>query len=500
MTRALHTLGVAAGALAGLAVMLAATGWLYLLRPASLPGPRIGDALPLDELSKRASAPLLLVVAVWMLGGLLVGLIARLLGAERLTSALLLALGAGLWSYFAAGVSLAIVRQVPAHQAFHAAVTLRAVYLPAVLAGLAGAMTGRSQVSHRPRAPLVLACAVAATGALGVLDGILPERSHTLLAQLAPERVHPVASALVAPLGLALIPVARGLARRKRRALHLALGFLLGLTVLHVLHGFDYGAVAAGIVAICLVARRQEFQFAGDPTSTSRVLALTVLAGAAIAAYGFVAVWVNRVVADQPFTAAFALRETADGPAALDLTGSRHLSGGFGTWFPISIFVAGLSVAGWLLHAWLAPWRHRVSQEARERQLVRALVATWGVDTLAPFVLREDKSYFFSEDERAFLAYKVVAGVAVVSGDPIGPPAAFDSLIDDYIEHATNGTGGLRSSALPSAASTSTASTVCTPSTTATRRSWTRPRSRSKGAPYGRCVSRCTGCDGPATA
>src|SRR5262249_10563642 len=123
MARALHTLGVAVGILGGLAVMLAATGWLYLLRPASLPGPRIGDALPLDELSKRASVSLLLLVAVWALAGALVGLIARLLGAERLTSALLLALAAGLWSYFAAGVSLLIVRQVPAHDAFHAAAT-----------------------------------------------------------------------------------------------------------------------------------------------------------------------------------------------------------------------------------------------------------------------------------------------------------------------------------------------------------------------------------------
>ena len=67
---------------------------------------------------------------------------------------------------------------------------------------------------------------------------------------------------------------------------------------------------------------------------------------------------------------------------------------------------------------------------------MQALVADWGVDTLAPFVLRGDKSYFFTEDQRAFLAYKVVAGVAVVSGDPIGPPASFDALVARFIVHA----------------------------------------------------------------
>ena len=43
-----------------------------------------------------------------------------------------------------------------------------------------------------------------------------------------------------------------------------------------------------------------------------------------------------------------------------------------------------------------------------------------GADTLAPFALRSDKSYFFAADESAFLAYRVVGGVAIVSGDPIG--------------------------------------------------------------------------------
>src|SRR5262249_28134319 len=107
-----------------------------------------------------------------------------------------------------------------------------------------------------------------------------------------------------------------------------------------------------------------------------------------------------------------------------------------GHWFPISVFVAGVAAAGWLLHAWLSPWRHRVAQEARERELARALVAAWGVDTLSPFVLRADKSYFFAADERAFLAYKVVAGVATVSGDPIGPPTTFDALVGDFIAFA----------------------------------------------------------------
>jgi lysyl-tRNA synthetase, class II len=435
MARVVRALGIGAGVLAGLGIVLASTGWLYFLRPA-VPGPRITDGLPLDELSKHDGVPLLLLLGVWTAAGLLLGLIARSLRAERLTSALLLALGVGLWCYLADGVSLLVVRQIPAHEAFGAAATLRSVYVPAVVAGLAGAVTGRSRETVWPRSPLVLAVLVAATGGLGVLDGILPARPHTLLAQLAPERVQPIASALVVPLGLALIVLARGLARRQRRALHLSIAFLLGLIALHALHGFDYGASAAGLVVVCLVARRQDFDALGDPASKPRVLVRATLAAAAIFLYGLVAIWVNRVTADQPFTVHFALRETWQALAALHLGGSKHLGDGFGQWFPISVFVAGLASAAWLLHAWLAPWRYRLSQEARERELARALVGAWGVDTLAPFALRADKSYFFSLDERAFLAYKVVAGVAIVSGDPIGPPEEFDELVTRFIGFA----------------------------------------------------------------
>ncbi|MDX6455751.1 MAG: hypothetical protein QOD48_1858, partial [Gaiellaceae bacterium] len=68
--------------LLSLAVLVAATGWLYVLRPYdSLPGPRLGDALPLDELSHRGSAALVLYLAVWGTAGVLLALVARGAGA-----------------------------------------------------------------------------------------------------------------------------------------------------------------------------------------------------------------------------------------------------------------------------------------------------------------------------------------------------------------------------------------------------------------------------------
>src|SRR5205807_10509687 len=113
-----------------------------------------------------------------------------------------------------------------------------------------------------------------------------------------------------------------------------------------------------------------------------------------------------------------------------------HITGTFGEWFPLSVLLLTLAAAGKVLADWIAPWRYRHAQLLHERRLTRDLVTAWGVDTLAPFVLRGDKSYFFSEDESCFVAYKVVGGVAIVSGDPIGPPDGFSELIGRFLAFA----------------------------------------------------------------
>ena len=78
------------------------------------------------------------------------------------------------------------------------------------------------------------------------------------------------------------------------------------------------------------------------------------------------------------------------------------------------------------------PISQRVRQSAEERRLVRKLVRSHGDDSLAFFSLRRDKSYFFSPTRRSFLAYKVVGGCALVSGDPVGEKAELPQLLAEF--------------------------------------------------------------------
>lgn len=53
-------------------------------------------------------------------------------------------------------------------------------------------------------------------------------------------------------------------------------------------------------------------------------------------------------------------------------------------------------------------------------------------DALAPFTMQTGKSYHFTADGSAALAYRTRMGIAVVSGDPIGDGKRFGELVADF--------------------------------------------------------------------
>jgi lysyl-tRNA synthetase class 2 len=434
MARAARTGGAV---VLSVAVLVAASGWLYAARPfGPLRGPSVHDGLALDELSHRASVPLLVYVAVWTAAAVLLGLLARWAGADGLVAGLLLGPAVGGWLYALNGVSILVVRQISAHQAFRDASTQQAVIVPAVLAGIAGAVLGRPRATWEARSRVALAWLVAGVAVLAAWNAVFPEHRRSLVAAFDPAHVHGLSKALVAPLAAVLVVAARSLARGSRRAWQIAVVVLAALLVLHVGRRFGEGAVVTGVVVIALVARRADFRRQGDPASKPRVLVHAAIATVAILAYGLVTRWVNRLMVDQPYTLRFAVTVIGRAVAGLSFRGADHLSGPLADWFPVTTFLLASGAVAFVIAVWVAPWRYRLQQEAPDRRLAGALVRTWGSDTLAPFAMRADKSYFFSDDRASFLAYRVVGGIAIVAGDPIGPAERRLELLADFVEFA----------------------------------------------------------------
>jgi lysyl-tRNA synthetase, class II len=417
------------------AVVVAATGWLYLGRGLFSLRPLVGEALPLDELARHSSVALVTFLGVWGVTALLLGSIARWARVPRLVAAGLFAVGVAAWQYVALASSIAIVRQIPAQQALDAAGKSSSVYAAAAIAALGGAVLARAD-RKRPAGPLLIAALVTFAGALDLLHGILPGDNEGIVRALTPDAVGPLTRAAATLVGLGLIVAARGLARRRRTAWRVATALAALSATLHVLHGLNAGTLASTVVLVLLVARRESFDRPGAPHTWRLAIARVAIVAGIIACFGTAALWLNRMVADQSFSLRFALDEIARGALGLNLGGSPHLGGSFGDWFPLALALLTGSGVIWVIAGVIAPWRHRVLQEARERDRVRELVRVHGTDTLAPFVLRRDKSYFFGEGERAVLAYRVVHGVAIVSGDPVGPEDELAGLVEAFVGHA----------------------------------------------------------------
>jgi lysyl-tRNA synthetase, class II len=259
----------------------------------------------------------------------------------------------------------------------------------------------------RLRAERLLAWGAAFVGLIGVVSALTPEMANRLeiVGGVLPPGWPEAARVLTVAFGLGLIWLSRSLARRRRRAWQLAVVVVIASAIAHLAKGLDFEeATISLLLLVALVRWRRRFDVPGDRANVRLLLGL----GAALAAIAAVAGGAElRGVDLAP--------RTGDALVGLGL------------------------VCGFLaLYFWLRPFGHAVAQTVAERGMARSLVDEYGSDSLSFFALRRDKSYLFSPSRRAFLAYRVVAGTALVSGDPVGDDAEIGDLLAELqrIAHA----------------------------------------------------------------
>ncbi|MGW7101457.1 phosphatidylglycerol lysyltransferase domain-containing protein [Streptomyces sp. NPDC054838] len=107
------------------------------------------------------------------------------------------------------------------------------------------------------------------------------------------------------------------------------------------------------------------------------------------------------------------------------------------SWVDVSINVMSMML---LLAVLFAAFRARravdpLTPEDEER--LRALLAKQGDrDSLGYFALRREKSVIWSPTGKAAVTYRVVGGVSLASGDPIGDPEAWPGAIEPWLAEA----------------------------------------------------------------
>ncbi len=249
-----------------------------------------------------------------------------------------------------------------------------------------------------PSAERLLAWSAAGVGVIGLVSALTPEMADRvkIVGGVLPPGWPEAARVLTIACAIGLIWLSRSLAKRRRRAWQLAVVVVVASAAAHLAKGLDFEEATVSLLLLAALIRwRRRFDVPGDPASVRPVLGL----GAALAAIAAIATSAELRGAELPHPAADALRGV------------------------------GIAVGVAALYFWLRPFGQAVAQTVGERRAARALVETYGSDSLAFFALRRDKSYLFSPSRRAFLAYRVVAGTALVSGDPVGDEAEIDDLL-----------------------------------------------------------------------
>jgi lysyl-tRNA synthetase, class II len=93
-----------------------------------------------------------------------------------------------------------------------------------------------------------------------------------------------------------------------------------------------------------------------------------------------------------------------------------------------------LVVAAYLF---LRPAEPRARLGVNDEERVRELLGKYGDrDSLGYFALRNDKSVIWSATGKACICYRVVSGVMLASGDPIGDPEAWPGAIGPFLDEA----------------------------------------------------------------
>ncbi len=237
-------------------------------------------------------------------------------------------------------------------------------------------------------------------------------------------------------IGLLLLMLAHGLRRRKRRAFQAVVALLAFDVTIHFVHSMRVPtAIIALLLLIALLYFRDEFYAEGDPRTRWR--ALWVLGGLVVAdvVIGLSYIMVARGL-ETDYSLGQRIQEVVYGLVGVS---------GPVQWVPeargdlFAIFTGALGVFTLLVTAYLflRPAEPRARLGAADAARVRDLLAKYGDrDSLGYFALRDDKSVVWSPTGKACICYRVVSGVMLASGDPIGDPEAWPGAIGPFLDEA----------------------------------------------------------------
>ncbi|MGX1512143.1 phosphatidylglycerol lysyltransferase domain-containing protein [Streptomyces collinus] len=298
----------------------------------------------------------------------------------------------------------------------------------------------RALRAPRPdRIPLLVGRACVLVGLLDIAAGSFPRFRHSrmhALAEVLPGSFGPFAAALSLSAGVLLLLLAHGLKRRKRRAWRAAVVLLpLGAVAQFTYRHSLLGVLISLALLAPLLRHRDQFAALPDPRSRWRALANFVLMSAGSVLLGLLVVNAHphRMLGDP----SLADRLTQVLYGLFGVEGPVDYRGNTSWTVAFSLGALGLLTAITTIYLAFRPEHPAARLTEDDETRLRALLARHGGrDSLGHFALRRDKAVVFSPSGKAAVTYRVVSGVMLASGDPIGDVEAWPGAIERFMDEA----------------------------------------------------------------
>jgi lysyl-tRNA synthetase class 2 len=270
----------------------------------------------------------------------------------------------------------------------------------------------------------------------GAVPGLYAQYRLHRIGDLAPGTLTNLTRTADVIIGLLLLMLSHGLRRRKRRACQ-AVTLLLGASVvIHLAHYPLIGrAVVTAALLVVLVCYRREFYAVGDPRTRWRALAVLGWLVLADLVIGLTFLTLTRGLrADYPLM----LRGQSVIYGLFGFSGPVQFGPeGHGDLFDVLTSALGLFTLVATAYVFLRPAEPAGRLSGQDAARIRDLLDRHGKqDSLGYFTLRDDKSIIWSPTGKSCIGYRVLSGVMLAAGDPIGDPEAWPGAIHAFLDEA----------------------------------------------------------------
>ncbi len=290
------------------------------------------------------------------------------------------------------------------------------------------------------RVPGIVATVTSIIGVLNLLVALIPRERHHLhqVHDILPVALSAGATSLLAVSGLLLWRLGTMLRRRKRRAWLLAMVLYALLVIGHIGNGTWFAAGISLVLFALLATTGSRFSAKADPVSRWVAVKLAVQFELVAIVWGMLLLTVDsdgRFVGASPslwqrFQEVLWGLIGVNGPLNYAPRSERFqdlLHATLGAMSLVTVVLVALLI--------LRPAEPIGGLTAEDESRLRELLTKQGKrDSLGYFSLRREKRVVWSPTGKAAITGRVVNGVFLVSGDPIGDPEAWPGAIAEYLK------------------------------------------------------------------